>query len=46
MIQLPNSLIHYLAKTINTEMKILREQVQFIQNFLELIFIFNLLDHL
>ena len=46
MIQMPTSLIHHLVKTINTKMKIIREQVQLIQFLLKIIFRFNLLEHL
>ena len=40
------SLLHHLVKTINTKMKIIREQVQLIQFLLKIIFRFNLLEHL
>lgn len=41
---MPTSLIHHLFKTINTKMKIIREQVQLIQFLLIIIFRSNLLD--
>ncbi|RBR27790.1 hypothetical protein EB06_02078, partial [Enterococcus cecorum] len=40
------SLLHHLVKTINTKMKIIREQVQLIQFLLKIIFRSNLLDQL
>lgn len=40
------SLIHHLIKTINTKMKIIREQVQLIQFLLKIIFRSNLLNQL
>ena len=46
MIQMHTSLLHHLVKTINTKMKIIREQVQLIQFLLKIIFRSNLLDQL
>lgn len=40
------SLLHHLVKTINTKMKIIREQVQLIQFLLKIIFRSNLLDQI
>ena len=41
MIQMHTSLLHHLVKTINTKMKIIREQVQLIQFLLKIIFSFQ-----
>lgn len=46
MIQMHTSLLHHLVKTINTKMKIIREQVQLIQFLLKIIFRSNLLDQI
>ncbi|RBR35913.1 hypothetical protein EB31_01258 [Enterococcus cecorum] len=40
------SLLHHLVKTINTKMKIIREQVQLIHFLLKIIFRSNLLDQI
>ena len=40
------SLLHHLVKTINTKMKIIREQVQLIQFLLKIIFRSNLLNQI